>query len=287
MHVINTCWEGLNTCSTPFFLCTGGGSDSLIASYLDISIFRGIYPFAIGYIHGYIFFPRIYLWIYEISAIYPDGYRVNNSGFCELLEKMAWIYTWIYTIFLGYIQYFWYISMDISITRIYPWIYPWRIHPSCQYPWIYPTWQYPWIYPSCQYPTYIHGYMHYIQIYPLWIYLFVDISEKIYLFLDIVKIDIVGYIQNGCIQQRYIQYGYIHKRYIQYGCIQKAYIQYAYIQKRFIACGYIHKKYISNMDIYNNVWTFTLQVFCDLFSNFTPKNLNLWFIWAVELRIVL
>ena len=72
-----------------------------------------------------------------------------------------------------------------------------------------------------RYP-YIHGYIRYIHLYPKKIYLFSDISKNLYLFLDIVKMDVSGYIRNGCIQKTYIQCGYIQKRYIHY---PKRYIQ--------------------------------------------------------------
>ena len=72
-----------------------------------------------------------------------------------------------------------------------------------------------------RYP-YIHGYIRYIHLYPKKIYLFSDISKNLYLFLDIVKMDVSGYIRNGCIQKTYIQCGCIQKRYIHY---PKRYIQ--------------------------------------------------------------
>ena len=105
-----------------------------------------------------------------------NGYR----GFRVDISTKSLIYPWIYPI-LGYIH--GYINFDISkslksmdisnINICFGYIRIW----------------------------YIHWYKRYIRIYPVHIYLFVDISKPIYLFVDIGNMDISGYIENGCIQK--------------------------------------------------------------------------------------
>ena len=59
------------------------------------------------------------VWNNVISIwIYPYGYSAKNSRFCQLLEKMPRIYSWIYTFFIGYVSKFSdiYVYTSTSIT---------------------------------------------------------------------------------------------------------------------------------------------------------------------------
>ncbi len=105
-----------------------------------------------------------------------NGYR----GFRVDISTKSLIYPWIYPT-VGYIH--GYIQFDIS-----------KLDISMDISNIYICFGY---IQNC----YIHWYKRYIRIYPVHIYLFVDISKSIYLFVDIGNMDISGYIENGCIQK--------------------------------------------------------------------------------------